>query len=41
MDGDDYLIICECGFVKLLSTVVCDICFNEACKSDLIWLDDD
>ena len=37
---DDYLILCECGFVKLLSTVVCDVCYNEACRSDLIWDDD-
>ena len=40
MDGDDYLIICDCGYVKLISCIVCDICYNEACKTDLIWDDD-
>ena len=42
MEGDeDCVILCDCGYLKLKSTVVCDICFNQACKSDLIWLDDD
>ena len=40
MDGDDYLILCDCGYVKLYSCVVCDICFNIAMKSDLSWDDD-
>ena len=40
MDEDDYMVLCECGYVKLFSTVVCEICYNEACRTDLTWDDD-
>jgi hypothetical protein len=37
---DEFMILCECGYVKLNTTVVCDICFNIAIECDLIWDDD-
>ena len=41
MDGDDdYIVLCECGYVKLNSCIVCDICFNIAMECDLTWDDD-
>jgi hypothetical protein len=37
---NDILILCECGFIKLSSCVVCDICYNIAIECDLSWDDD-
>jgi hypothetical protein len=37
---NDILILCECGFIKLSSCVVCEICYNIAIECDLSWDDD-
>jgi len=37
---DEFMILCDgCGYVKLNTTVVCDICFNIAMDCDLSWDD--